>query len=187
MGNTNSSSRTFAALLILGAGFFSSVLAQTVREDVTLFDKPDGNQLAIKLKGGTLVKMLKRQGFWVEIDAGGKQGWLKVSTINFSSGTAGPTTIETGRLGTGNIVATSAARGLSAKDLLQGKPNYEEVTKLEKISFELASLQTFRAQGGVQPISLNVVLTSAKPKSGGELGKSASPEVQKKKGEGDDW
>ena len=114
----------FAACLLL---MCFAVNAQTLREDASLSDKAEGAPGATKLKAGSSVKVLKRQGFWVEVDAGGKNGWLKASQLNFTGATGGPTAIDTGRLGTGNIVATSAARGLSAKDLVSGKPNFEEV------------------------------------------------------------
>ena len=107
-----------------------TVNAQTLREDAILSDKAEGAPGATKLKAGSSVKVLKRQGFWVEVDAGGKNGWLKASQLNFTGATGGPTAIDTGRLGTGNIVATSAARGLSAKDLVSGKPNFDEVKQL---------------------------------------------------------
>jgi hypothetical protein len=40
--------------------------------------------------------------------------------------------LDTGRACKGNIVAASAARGLSAKDLLEGKPDYKSLQKLEQ-------------------------------------------------------
>ena len=54
-------------------GFLS---AQTVREEATLLDRPDGKPGNVKLAAGTSLKTLKRQGFWVEVDASGKTGWL---------------------------------------------------------------------------------------------------------------
>jgi hypothetical protein len=171
------------ALLVLSFGMAN---AQTVKDDVSLLDKPDGQTGSVKVKAGTQVKVLKRQGFWVEISSSSGQGWLKVSAINFSSGGDGPTAIDTGRLGKGNIVSTSAARGLSAKDLLQGRPNYEDVAKLEKLSFDSSALQAFRSEGGVQPVSLNVSLSLVAAKTGGASASSA-PSEGKKKGDGDDW
>ena len=189
MPNTESVSRVVAVLLALSLSAVSTAWAQVVREDLILLDKPDGKALDIKLKGGTPVKALKRQGFWVELDAGGKSGWVRVSTINFSTGAGGSMAIDTGRLGTGNIVSTSAARGLSAKDLLQGKANFDEVEKLEKLSFDLAALPAFRNDGGVQPSSANIALSTAKPagKASAETQKTNPPTGEKKKGDGDDW
>lgn len=182
---------TLLGLLATAAG------AQTLREEAALFDKPDGAPQGARLKAATPLKLLKRQGFWVEVDAGGKSGWLKVSSVSFA-GASGPVAIDTGRMGTGNIVATSAARGLSAKDLLEGKPNLEEVARLEALSLDASGVTAFRAQGGVQPVSnvsalaaprqvANAGHAAATPAgSNAPAGANAPAAAGKKKGD-DDW
>ena len=130
-------------MLLIGSVVLFSAQAQTVREEAVLLDKPDGKPGSVKLAAGSPVKTLKRQGFWVEVDAAGKTGWLKVSQINFAGATGGATAIDTGRLGTGNIVATSAARGLSAKDLISGQPNFDEANKLDTLTAQPAVVQSF--------------------------------------------
>jgi hypothetical protein len=164
--------------------------AQTVREEVVLLDKPEGKPGVVKLSAGTAVKTLRRQGFWVEIDAAGKVGWLKVSQINFAGATGGPTAIDTGRMGTGNIVATSAARGLSAKDLVSGQPNFNEAVKLDSIVSDRPAVQSFLVTGAVVASTEKFQL-SAPPRvnapsiAAGAKTTDASP-VGKKKGD-DDW
>lgn len=128
------------------------VCSQTLREEASLLDKPDGAPQGARLKSATPLKLQKRQGFWVEVEASGRSGWLKVSAVSFA-GASGPVAIDTGRLGQGNIVATSAARGLSAKDLLEGKPNLEEAVRLEALAIDASGVAAFRSQGGVQPQS----------------------------------
>lgn len=136
--------------------------AQSLRQDVPLMDKPDGAAVGAPLKTGAAVKMLKRQGFWVEVEAGGKTGWLKASLLNFGGATGGATAIDTGRLGTGNIVSTSSARGLSSKDLLSGKPNVEEAAKLDLLVADAAAVGAFMSQGNVKPITEKVALLAVK-------------------------
>lgn len=177
----------FAACLML---MFLTVNAQTLREDASLSDKAEGVPGATKLKAGSSVKVLKRQGFWVEVDAGGKNGWLKASQLNFTGATGGPTAIDTGRLGTGNIVATSAARGLSAKDLVSGKPNFEEVKKLDGLSFDPAGIDGFVALGGVVPSKEKIQLAAAKPVAPPTAAPSpngATPAPATKKKDDDEW
>ncbi len=163
--------------------------AQTVKEAVVLLDQPDGKPTATKLAAGAAVKTVKRQGFWVEVDASGKTGWLKVSQINFAGATGGPTSIDTGRLGTGNIVATSAARGLSAKDLVSGQPNLNEASKLEGLTADPPAVQAFLVAGGVQAIKEKIQLTVPKPPapSATESGSSGAPSGDGKKKGNDDW
>lgn len=178
---------------LLCFAFVFGVQAQTVREEAVLFDKSDGKPGAVKLSAGSAVKALRRQGFWVEVDAAGKVGWLKVSQINFSGATGGATAIDTGRLGTGNIVATSAARGLSAKDLVSGQPNFNEAGKLDALTIDAPTVQSFLVEGAVvastEKFQLsaprpNAALTNAPATSGAQA--TGTPPAGKKKGD-DDW
>jgi hypothetical protein len=178
-----------AGLLFLAC--IGGTYAQTVREEATLLDKPDGKPGSVKLAAGSPVKTLKRQGFWVEVDAAGKTGWLKVSQINFAGATSGSTAIDTGRLGTGNIVATSAARGLSAKDLVSGQPDFNEANKLDALTATPASVQAFLVAGNVVATTQKIQLTAPAPKpapapaAGAGQGSGASS-PSKKKGD-DEW
>ncbi len=184
--------REFHWIALLGCALLCGVLqAQTVREEAVLLDKPDGKPGNVKLTAGSPVKALKRQGFWVEVDAAGKTGWLKIAQINFAGATGGATAIDTGRLGTGNIVATSAARGLSAKDLVSGQPNFEEANKLDTLTAQPAVLQSFLAAGSVVPINQKIQLTAPRPTPavtpGAGAGQpSGSSSSTKKKGD-DGW
>jgi len=164
--------------------------AQALREDQGLFDKPDGTLSTIKLKAGTAVKPLKRQGFWVEVQVGTISGWLKVSMINFGGASGGPTAIDTGRLGTGNIVSTSATRGLSAKDLINGKPNFEELQKLEQLNADGATVVAFMSEGNVIPIEQKISLTPPKPAPVSNAGATTSTgagATSSKQKKDDDW
>lgn len=170
--------------------------AQVMRQDTAVLDGVEGKSTAFSAKGGQPIKLLKRQGFWVQIEAAGKTGWVKVSAVNFSGGVAGPTAIDTGRLGKGNIVATSASRGLSAKDLLNGTPRPEELPKMVAFSAmaDAATVQAFVAQGGIQapaqPVTLQDPLPPARevttPAKRSSVG-GAPPSGGTTKKDSDDW
>jgi hypothetical protein len=94
-------------------------------------------------------------------------------------------------LGTGNIVATSAARGLSAKDLVSGQPNFNEANKLEALTAQPAAVQAFLAAGAVVAINQKIQLSAPRPVAaaapavgGGQATGSSSS--AKKKGD-DEW
>jgi len=131
-----------------------------MKEDATAMDAPEGKAAAFSAKAGTAVKALKRLGFWVQIEAQGKAGWVKASALSFSAGLGGPVAIDTGRLGRGNIVATSAARGLSAKDLLNGTPRPDDVQRLAGFAVDVAAVQGFTAQGSMQAPARAVALVA---------------------------
>ena len=140
--------------------------AQTARSDTALFLKPDGPASTLLVKAGDPLKVVNRQGFWVEVEAApGKRGWVKVSILSFAAGPGGPTAIDTGRMGTGNIVATSAARGLSAKDLLNGAPRPEEVAKLDSFVAEGPAVQSFLASGSITQLTQVIELRAPEPPS----------------------
>jgi hypothetical protein len=98
-------------------------------------------------------------------------------------------------LGTGNIVSTSAARGLSAKDLLNGAPRMDEVAKMAQFAPDGAAVQAFLSQGRVVALAQTVSLKAAAPSTGkpaaaqSEGGRAAVGDSSKptpKKG-ADDW
>lgn len=184
----------FSAGVML-ALFSVHLQAQTLKENAGLFDKPDGAKTA-EAKAGTPLKISKRQGFWVEVDAGGKKGWVKLGQVNMASNSGGAVALDTGRTGKGNIVATSAARGLSAKDLLQGKPDPQAVVKLESYVLDATVVPGFRSEGGINPLTEKIALTAPpaetapkaeeKPKAA-ETSADDDYDTPKKKKRKDDW
>ena len=85
--------------------------AQTFNEDTPVLAAPEAAAKVVgNARGSAVVKVVKRQGFWLEVEAGAIKGWVKISAVKLAA-PIGPTAIDTGRLGSNNIVATSAARG----------------------------------------------------------------------------
>ena len=155
--------------------------AQTFNADTPLLASPDATaKPAGQARAGAAAKILKRQGFWLEVEAGGAKGWVKLSAVKLAT-PGGPTAVDTGRLGSGNIVATSAARGLSAKDLLEGRSDEKAVDRLAEWRPESRQLQQFASEGGLSEVRLTAFLqaprtetTSAAPREAAESGGSAA-------------
>jgi hypothetical protein len=64
-------------------------------------------------------------------------------------------------------VSTSAARGLSAKDLVSGKPNAKELEKFSQFIATDSDITTFASVGKLQPVKDKIVLRApavGKPK-----------------------
>jgi uncharacterized protein YgiM (DUF1202 family) len=113
--------------------------------------QPDA-KVVQKLADKAAVKVLKRQGFWVEVEASGVKGWLKVSEISLGSGATGATGLgglDTGRTGKGNIVSTTAARGLTVKELVAAKPDPKQVTQLKGLAVSASAADAFAKAGGL--------------------------------------
>jgi hypothetical protein len=96
---------------------------------------------------------LKRQGFWAQIQSASGTGWVELSELSFG-GVSGVANLSTGRTGAGNVVSTSAARGLSAKDLLNGRPDPAAVSRIDAWVPDSSNLEKFVADGGAVPVNL---------------------------------
>lgn len=157
------------ALCIISAFIFfnSAARAQTIIADTQVLAAPDPTSRALtNFRVGAAVKILKRDGFWIEVESGGVKGWVRISSVKFST-SSGTTPIDTGRLGTGNIVATSAARGLSAKDLLEAKADLKAVDKLNAHRVEAQQIIKFAQEGNLTEIKLTAFLQAPSPDSAG--------------------
>lgn len=182
--------QTYALALVLGismAGVFS-VQAQTLNKTADLKANPAGDAKTVKnLPSGTAVKLAKREGFWVEVDAAGAKGWLKLSDITMGAGaTGGIGALDTGRTGKGNIISTSAARGLSAKELVAAKPDVQEFESLKTLGVSAQEADQFAQAGGLKTRTV-AMLSAPAASSSNDSGKAAaSGGVKGKKSKVDD-
>ncbi len=183
-----------ALAMALGTALAPGVArAQTFQADTPLLASPDAAaKPAGQARAGAAAKILKRQGFWLEVEAGGAKGWVKLSAVKLAT-PGGPAAVDTGRLGSGNIVATSAARGLSAKDLLEGRSDEKAVDRLAEWRAESRQLQQFASEGGLSEVRLTAFLqapradtTSAAPREASEAGGSAAGSRARRNRKGSD-
>ena len=196
--------RIMVLLALAGAAPLAVVLpaagahAQAMKADTELLAEPGGSLNKQSIKAGAAVQILRRNGFWVEIqDGSNARGWAKAAAIDYANTAKGPVAIDTGRLGSGNIVATSAARGLSAKELQQGTPNFKAVDKLDAFFVQALPVKAFREQAGITPAIGNFALSAPSPWPGGSAPQPAASRSQpaqsqpsskpKGKKDDDDW
>lgn len=179
-----------ATPLLLAGGAW----AQTFNADTPLLSAPDAAAKPTgQARAGAPAKILKRQGFWLEVEAGSAKGWVKLSAVKLAA-PGGATPVDTGRLGTGNIVATSAARGLSAKDLLDGRSDEKAVDRLAEWKPEARQVQQFASEGGLSEVRLTAFLqapraeaAAATPRTeSGDVGGGASRNRRNRKGSDED-
>lgn len=176
--------QTCAFALALGLSVVSvfSVQAQSLSKATDLKASPATDAKAVKsLTSGTAVKLAKREGFWVEVEAGGAKGWLKLSDITMGSGaTGGIGALDTGRTGKGNIVSTSAARGLSAKELMAAKPDVQEFEGLKTLGVSAQEAEQFAQAGGLKTRTV-ALLSAPATSSSSDTGKAAASGGSKRK------
>lgn len=108
---------------------------------------------------GDKVQILRKQGGWLEIKVGGKQGWVRMLSVR--RGEAGKTDaakeagavagLATGRTGTGQVVSTTGVRGLGEEDLKQAKFSEEEIRKAESYRVSAQAAQQFAQAAKLAP------------------------------------
>jgi len=141
--------------------------SQTLSNTSDLKAEPATEAKTVKvLAKNAPAKMLKRQGFWAEIESGGSKGWVKLSELNLAAaGVAGFSAMESGRTGKGNIVSTSAARGLSAKELIAAKPDPLQFEQLKSLTVSSADAENFAQSAGLKTRSVALLAAPARPPS----------------------
>lgn len=169
------------SLAIVGLLLFVSPdsIAQEVPATTGLKVSPDeAAKAAGTIQAKSPVKILKRQGFWIEVEAKGARGWLKASAISFGSPGPGLAGLASGREGKGNIVSTSAARGLSSKELVAAKPNLSQVDALDLLAVDSTAAEAFATSGKLarRTVSMLAAPVKTSEKSSGKPKKRATSE-----------
>ena len=169
--------RTLLSVLfaLLSVGQASDALAQetTVPAELKAAADPASKSLG-RLPAKSPLKILKREGFWIQVESSGGRGWIKASTATMGSTSSGLSGLSSGREGKGNIVSTSAARGLSSKELVAAKPDFNQVEELQRSSVDSRAAEAFASSGKLGKRS--VALLAAPPKSS-----EPSPAAKQKK------
>ncbi len=163
--------RNLLCLLLLGICSLS--FSQLLKADATLLDKPEGTKVGA-VKAGTAVSVVKRQGLWAQLQTANGTGWVRLGLLSFG-GASGVVALDTGRAGTGNVVSTSAARGLSSKDLLSGRPNTGAVLAMDNWIPDPGTVEKFASEGGVTTVNLTSPLRAPPPASSSRKSEAARP------------
>jgi hypothetical protein len=159
--NTLAMRLLFSMICYIAFAVASQAHAQMLSKAADLKAEPAAEAKTVKsLPANSVAKIFKRQGFWVEIESGGSKGWIKLSDLNMSaSGGASLNAMETGRTGKGNIVSTSAARGLSAKELVAAKPDPQQFEQLKALAVSASDAENFAQSSGLKSRTVTLLVT----------------------------
>ena len=155
-------------LLGLTLSAFSSTTAhaQNAKAGATLRAEPTASGKVVKvLSEGTPVNVIGRKGFWINVEVSDSEGWLSIKELSASkSGSKMP--INTGRQTKGNIVATSAARGLTAEDLTSANPDFDAFGQLTGLGVTAGDAEQFAKEGRLASRELAMLSGPTGSKSG---------------------
>ena len=107
---------------------------------------------------GDKLEILGKQGSWLKVKTAKNTGWVRLLSVKRTSSSSsasqakGVLDVASGRAGTGQVVATTGVRGLSAEELKSAKFNEAEVKTLEGYTQSAAQGQQFAGSGGLKAV-----------------------------------
>ena len=163
-------------LALLSVGQVPDALAQETTVSVELKAAADPASKSLgRLPAKSSLKILKREGFWMQVESSGGRGWIKASTVTMGSTSSGLSGLSSGREGKGNIVSTSAARGLSSKELVAAKPDFNQVEELQRSSVDSKAAEAFASSGKLGKRSVALLAAPSKSREPGPAAKQKKP------------
>ena len=159
------------ALWVSAVVLSSNAMAQSLSKPADLKASPAPEAKTVKsVAANVSVKLLKRQGFWVEVSADGATGWIKLSDVNMSAA-SGP------GLSAVDTVSTSAARGLSDKELTSAKPDAQQFEQLKALAVKPVDAENFAQAAGLKS---RTVALLAPPAAGAAVAEGGPPRARSK-------
>ena len=121
--------------------------AQNAKAGAKLRSEPSASGNIVRvLSQETPVDLIGRKGFWINVKVAESKGWLSIKELSASK--KGSTrALNTGRQTKGNIVATSAARGLTAEDLVSARPDFDAFGQLTGLGVSVGDAEKFSRDG----------------------------------------
>jgi hypothetical protein len=149
----------FILAAVLGAAWIGAAAAQeagvALKADEIKAEPFKDAKTVGALKKGDAISILGKQGGWLRVTVGAKQGWVRMLSVRRGAGgkadagkqLAGMSDMATGRAGTGQVVSATGVRGLSAEDLKAAEFNEEELKRAEANAVAAADAQRFAHAG----------------------------------------
>jgi len=125
-------------------------------------------EMLIKLPERAPVEIISRQGAWMKVKSGDKEGWLRLLTVRLGNpgqkiqGGNFLTSIGFARSG-GASTTTTGIRGFSEEDLKKAQPNAEQLKKMQSSRSSVPDATSFAVSGKLNPRKLNYYDENGKP------------------------
>lgn len=146
--------RTALAVLLFALGLAQAMAQETgytVRE-IEVKKEPFSDADTV----GTLpekaqVKVLNRQGGWMQVESGTVSGWVRmlsvrVNSVRSSLASGLKSLFSVARTGSSGTTVTTGVRGLDKEQIQNAKPNPEELKKLSGFAATKADAERFAAE-----------------------------------------
>jgi len=146
--------RIVLAALVLALGVSDAIAQETgfaIRQTEVKKEPFSDAQTVGILEEKAQVKVLSRQGGWVQVESGGAvSGWVRMLSIRTNSGQSSVVSglkslFSVARTGSSGTTVTTGVRGLDKEQIQNAKPNPEELKKLAALAATRADAERFAA------------------------------------------
>lgn len=144
-----------AAGLLWLAPLHAAESGVVIRADV-MRDKPFIDAAEVeKLAANALVTIAARQGGWVQVESGGKTGWVRTLNVRLGSGgTGGGSSLLAAsslyRTGSSGTQVTTGVKGLGEGDITAASPNAGQLAMLNNLRVTPAAASEQATQNGLK-------------------------------------
>jgi flagellar basal body rod protein FlgF len=155
--------------LMLATAVQAAETGVLIRADV-LRDKPFIDAAEVdKLAANAPVTIAARQGGWVQVDAGGKTGWVRTLNVRLGSGgTGGGSSLLAAsslyRTGSSGTQVTTGVKGLGEGDITAASPNSAQLAMLNNLRVTPAAASEQAAQNGLKTNTVDYLQAGKKKK-----------------------
>jgi uncharacterized protein YraI len=106
-----------AALAVSMAGYALAQNSSLTRATELRTDKLASSNVISQLAVGSAVQVVSLEGGWAQVQAGGKSGWVRASSLSLNVGASSASSLSAGREAKGNVALTLGVRSLGGKTL----------------------------------------------------------------------
>jgi uncharacterized protein YraI len=149
-------------LMLLPAISFAADKGTALKADTLRAQPYSDAKTAGSLARGERVDILTKQGAWLKVKTAKSTGWVRLLSVkrgtSGSSATgqvSGALNVASGRAGTGQVVATTGVRGLSAEELKSATFNEDEIKQMESYEQSKPAAQKFAGSGGLKAMKFS--------------------------------
>lgn len=150
---------TIWALLWAGTALAAESATLLKADDLKAEPFRDAKTVSV-LAAGSSVSVLKKDGGWLQVQAGKSKGWVRMLSVRqgaaakSASGASQLAGLASGRAGTGKVVATTGIRGLNEEELKAAHFDAAQLQRLETYTATADSAADFAKQGKLKARSV---------------------------------
>jgi hypothetical protein len=146
--------RMLLAALVFALGVAPAVAQETgfaVRQTEVKKEPFSDAESVGRLAEKAQVKVLARQGGWMQVESGALSGWVRMLSIRMNSGQSSivsglKSLFSVARTGSSGTTVTTGVRGLDKEQIQKATPNPEELKKLAGFAATRSDAERFAAE-----------------------------------------